>query len=248
VDESEATAALAQTEKMYLGGRLNEVALTRSTVRAELFAASPEAQPAGRPRDLARMTAADLSTFFRHNLTRDRLKIQLVGRVPDDFSWTPRRLGGTARQARNPPAPAAGQRIIIVDKPGTTRAVVGLGQWPVERVRVPCGRGLSTESLGYQRGFWWMRKHPDSVENAVVEMLALIPSRFAPTQGCAADRRAFRGDSNPTDAEPRSGPSEAPQASVIVVVTGQTAGLAAALSQRTGITNVSVVPYDRDDL
>ncbi|MEM7677974.1 MAG: hypothetical protein AAF449_18410, partial [Myxococcota bacterium] len=241
ISEAEATIALARVERRYLAERWNEATLACAVVRGELFSGSPEAQPAGRPRDLAQMTAADLSTFFRHNLTRSQLRIRLTGRVPDDFSWQPPRLSRAARGRRSPPPPR-GQKIIIVDKPGTNRAVVGLGQWPVVDMQIPCGQRLFARELGYRRGFWWMHRHPDAVERAVMELLALSSSRFAPTEGCAADQRAAE---LPLRSSARDN-SEPPRTSVIVVVTGQTAGLAAALSKRTGITNVSVVPYDRD--
>ena len=249
VSDVQAEAALAQAQALRRAETLDELALAHNAVRSVLFADSPWARPtSGTLRGLATITSADLSAFFHRHLVGGRLAIQLVGAVPDDFDWRPKKLppgrGQTQPQA---PPPPQGRRLILIDKPGTQRAVVAVARWPATAAP-SCQSAVETRDLGQRRVMWWTRRHPDEIEAALSSLLTETASSRT-SDDCLADAAAVRWadgqlDRGPPGASRSSASTKAESTTVVVAVLGVKAGLAETLSRLTGIEAVSVIPYD----
>ena len=252
VSDAESEAALEWVQAIRRQEGLNERTLARRAIRAELFRSDPRARPpSGTLRGLASISAADLSAFFKRNLVQGRLHIRLVGAVPDDFDWSgPRLRSGRAPARRAPPPPPPGDRLVIVDKPGTQRSVVAAGQWPFDARHPPCQAGVERGQLGHGRVFEWLATARDSVEAAAQHLTQRVRDTDGRPRACTTDRRsADFGDPRAAlqrwalSAPVKGPPSAAGPSLVVVIVTSLRAGDAERLSQRLRIPNVSVVPY-----
>ena len=249
VADIEAEAALTRAQVNRRQQTLDELALARQAARGALFAETPLSRPpSGTLRGLAAITAGDLSAFFRRNLVRGRFFVRLAGRVDSDPELPSNRIPA-GRPAPNVAdrRPEPGKRLILVDKPGTRRALIAVGRFPAQPEDVTCRDGILDLDLGRGRRLYYRRVHPEEVPRALTTLLsqAATKDRDCRNDRSAADRsdrrQALRASLQArwTTPDATGGPT-----TVAVVVTGLKAGLAAELSRQLGISEVVVVPYD----
>ena len=257
VSEAAAVRAIDAARRRRDAAAIDTLNLAQQAVRADLFDGSPWARPPpGTAVELDAITAADISAFFRRQAVQARLRIRLAGPV-EDFDWRPARLPAGTPPARSaPPPPRPGERLILIDKPGVDRAVVGVGRWPAGPVAV-CRHGLRGASLGFGRAFWYKRAHRDDAVRVLQRLWKETQSgALRPTPDCLADleaarradrQTAVRAFEDPFETTPASRSPQDPDrtATVAVVVVDLRGGLTEALSGTLGLVNVSVVPYDQ---